>query len=66
MGAEVNHLNEEMVTALDSARRIELIETFLFNALRRSNIRSEPLVEQGMQHLYASKGRITIHALAEK
>ena len=65
-GAEVNHLNEEMVAALDSARRIQLIETFLFDVLRRSNVRSEPLVEQGMQHLYASKGRITVLSLAEK
>lgn len=65
-GAEVNHLNEEMVAALDSARRIQLIETFLFDVLRRSNVRSESLVEQGMQHLYASKGKITVLSLAEK
>lgn len=65
-GLNVNQLNEEMVTALDSAHRMELVERFLMGVLGRNNVRSEPLLEHSMQYLYAAKGRITVRVLAEK
>lgn len=65
-GLDVNQLNEEMVTALDSANRMDVVERFLMGVLGQNNVRSEPLLEHGMQYLYAAKGRITVRALADK
>ncbi|MGO4791007.1 DUF6597 domain-containing transcriptional factor [Paenibacillus sp. 2KB_20] len=65
-GLDVNQLNEEMVTALDSANRMDVVERFLMGVLGQNNVCSEPLLEHGMQYLYAAKGRITVRALAEK
>jgi AraC-like DNA-binding protein len=65
-GLDVNQLNEEMVTAMDSAHRMDLVERFLIGILGQNNVCSEPLLEHGMQYLYAAKGRITVRALAEK
>lgn len=65
-GLEANRLNEEMVTAPDTASRMDLIETFLLNVLSLNNVRSDTLLESGIQYLYDARGRITVRALAEK
>jgi methylphosphotriester-DNA--protein-cysteine methyltransferase len=36
------------------------------NVIRLNHVRSEPLLKHGMQYLYAARGRMTIHDLADK
>ncbi|UVI33732.1 helix-turn-helix transcriptional regulator [Paenibacillus spongiae] len=65
-GQEASLITERVCTAGDVSDRIERVESKLVDCIRSNECIADHLLRQSMQYMYASRGTISIPALADK